>query len=158
MPNYWIDLFTGTTWEEFINNGATISGFRESRWKTVQKIKPGGISARLSRLRSTSVVIRIVQRHYKSQRDTSPSVDAELVFDLRTAFKTGGSNPVKQQQQWLNAAFDVMCNKKSNLQIQVGVEFSYDKCKTISSSKSINLFVESILALKPFLDLAMGRE
>ncbi len=102
--------------------------------------------------------IRIVQRHYKSQRDTIPSVDAELEFDLRTAFKTGGNNPVKQQHQWLNAAFDVMRNKKSNLQIQVGVEFSYDKCKTISSSKSINLFVESILALKPFLDLAMGRD
>lgn len=43
MPNYWIDLFTGTTWEEFMNNGATISGFRESRWKTVQRIKPGDI-------------------------------------------------------------------------------------------------------------------
>ncbi len=101
--------------------------------------------------------IRIIQRHYKSQRDNNPSVDAELEFDLRTAFKTGGKTQVKQQHQWLSTAFDVMRNKKSNLQIQLGVDFSYDKCKTIKDSQSINLYVESIIALKPFLDLAMGR-
>jgi hypothetical protein len=38
---YWLDLFTGTTWAEFKEAGAKISGFRESRWKTVQKIRPG---------------------------------------------------------------------------------------------------------------------
>ena len=101
--------------------------------------------------------IRIVQRRYKNQRDNNPNVDAELEFDLRTAFKTGGKNHVKQQQQWLNAAFDVMRNKKSNLQIQVGVNFSYDTCKTMKDSRAINLFAESIIALKPFLDMAMGR-
>jgi len=39
--NYWLDLFTGTTWEEFRAAGASASGFRESRWSTVQKIKLG---------------------------------------------------------------------------------------------------------------------
>lgn len=39
--NYWLDLFTGTTWQEFLDAGGEISGFRENRWKTVQKIKPG---------------------------------------------------------------------------------------------------------------------
>jgi predicted RNA-binding protein len=39
--NYWLDLFSGTTWTEFKEAGAKISGFRESRWHTVQKIKPG---------------------------------------------------------------------------------------------------------------------
>jgi predicted RNA-binding protein len=39
--NYWIDLFTGTSWQEFIKAGGKISGFRESRWSTVQKIQPG---------------------------------------------------------------------------------------------------------------------
>jgi predicted RNA-binding protein len=39
--NYWLDLFTGTTWQEFLNAGAQISGFRESRWSTVQQIKSG---------------------------------------------------------------------------------------------------------------------
>ena len=39
--NYWLDLFTGTTWNEFKDAGGKISGFRKSRWNTVQKIKPG---------------------------------------------------------------------------------------------------------------------
>jgi hypothetical protein len=32
--NYWLDLFTGTTWKEFLDAGGEVSGFRESRWKT----------------------------------------------------------------------------------------------------------------------------
>lgn len=39
--SYWLDLFTGTTWQEFKDSGAGVSGFRASRWKTVQKIRPG---------------------------------------------------------------------------------------------------------------------
>ena len=39
--NYWLDLFTGVTWEEFLKAGGNISGFRESRWSILQKIKRG---------------------------------------------------------------------------------------------------------------------
>jgi hypothetical protein len=39
--NYWLDLFTGVTWEEFRKAGSSITGFRESRWKTLQKIAKG---------------------------------------------------------------------------------------------------------------------
>lgn len=39
--NYWLDLFTGTTWTEFKKAGGDVTGFRESRWKSVQKIKVG---------------------------------------------------------------------------------------------------------------------
>jgi hypothetical protein len=38
---YWLDLFTWTTWQEFLAAGGTVSGFRERRWNTVQQIKPG---------------------------------------------------------------------------------------------------------------------
>lgn len=38
---YWLDLFTGTTWEEFLKAGGAVSGHRESRWPTVQKIRQG---------------------------------------------------------------------------------------------------------------------
>jgi hypothetical protein len=40
-PNYWLDLFTIKTWEEFNEAGAQVSGFREKRWKTVQQVRPG---------------------------------------------------------------------------------------------------------------------
>ncbi len=39
--SYWLDLFTGTTWQEFLESGGEVSGFRERRRKTVQRIKPG---------------------------------------------------------------------------------------------------------------------
>lgn len=38
--NYWLDLFTGSTWDEFLKNGAQTSGFRERRRKLAEKIKP----------------------------------------------------------------------------------------------------------------------
>jgi hypothetical protein len=43
MPKrtYWLDLFTGATWDEFKATGGEISGFRESRWATVKRISVG---------------------------------------------------------------------------------------------------------------------
>ena len=38
---YWLDLFTGRSWEEFLAAGGKMSGFRRSRWKTVERIAPG---------------------------------------------------------------------------------------------------------------------
>lgn len=43
MVFYWLDLFTGTTWKEFREAGASVSGFRKTRRKTVQSIKEGDI-------------------------------------------------------------------------------------------------------------------
>ena len=37
---YWLDLFTGVTWDEFLAAGGEVSGFRDRRWKTVQQMKP----------------------------------------------------------------------------------------------------------------------
>ena len=39
--SYWLDLFTGSTWEEFLAAGGQVSGFRQSRAATVKKIEPG---------------------------------------------------------------------------------------------------------------------
>jgi predicted RNA-binding protein len=39
--NYWLDLFTGTTWDEFQAAGGDVSGFREPRWRIVRQINPG---------------------------------------------------------------------------------------------------------------------
>jgi len=38
---FWLDLFTVETWKEFLDHGGDVSGFRESRWPLVQKMKPG---------------------------------------------------------------------------------------------------------------------
>ena len=38
---YWLNLFTGTTWQEFQDAGATVSGFRETNWQRAEQVKPG---------------------------------------------------------------------------------------------------------------------
>jgi hypothetical protein len=39
--SYWLDLFSWTTWDEFLKFGGLVSGFRMKRWKAVSQIKPG---------------------------------------------------------------------------------------------------------------------
>ncbi len=41
--NYWLDLFTGTTWREFREAGANVSGFRAKQVKTAKQMKKGDI-------------------------------------------------------------------------------------------------------------------
>jgi hypothetical protein len=41
--SFWLDLFTWATWNEFLNVGGKVSGFRESRWPTVQRVTAGDI-------------------------------------------------------------------------------------------------------------------
>lgn len=38
---YWIDLFNGSTWKEFLEHGGTISGYSETYQKQAAKVKPG---------------------------------------------------------------------------------------------------------------------
>ena len=40
---YWLDLFTGTTWEEFKAYGAGVSGFRKRMHNAVERIQSGDI-------------------------------------------------------------------------------------------------------------------
>ncbi len=41
--NYWLNLFTGTTWREFKEAGANVSGFRATQAKTAKRINTGDI-------------------------------------------------------------------------------------------------------------------
>src|SRR5205807_6308958 len=42
-PTYWLDLFTGATWQEFLDAGGKVSGFRPSKWKALKKVKVGDV-------------------------------------------------------------------------------------------------------------------
>src|SRR5690349_253456 len=41
--SYWLDLFTGTTWREFIGSGSNVTGFRERTRTRANKVAPGDI-------------------------------------------------------------------------------------------------------------------
>jgi len=73
--NYWLDLFTGETWDEFKAAGGTVSGFRESRWNTVSKIKPGDyLLCYLTGLSRFIGILEVVDKPYK---DKTPIWKAE---------------------------------------------------------------------------------
>ncbi len=40
---YWLDLFTGTTWDEFLEAGGLVSGFSARKRATVQQVQPGDV-------------------------------------------------------------------------------------------------------------------
>lgn len=67
--NYWLDLFTGTTWQEFLNAGGNITGFREKRWKIVQQIKVGDYL--ICYLTGVSRFIGILEVTKPAYKDTS---------------------------------------------------------------------------------------
>lgn len=65
---YWLDLFTWTTWQEFLKAGAQISGFRERRWKTVRKIKPGDyLLCYLTGIMRFIGILEVISEGYKDE-------------------------------------------------------------------------------------------
>jgi len=68
--NYWLDLFTGVTWKEFLAAGGETSGFRESRWATLQKIKPGDYL--LCYLTGVSRFVAVLETISSPFKDSSP--------------------------------------------------------------------------------------
>ena len=95
---------------------------------------------------------RGLQRRYPSQR-AIPFLDARIDFDLRTAVPSG--RPIKAQSRWLSAAYGSFVNKDgANYQIQMGVQFPYDRCPELGRPSAINLIATAWLGCKPLVDLA----
>jgi hypothetical protein len=78
--NYWLDLFTGTTWEEFRKAGARISGFRDHNWKRAQNIKKGDILlCYMVGVKRWVGLLKVTRERY---RDSSP-IWGEEIFPVR---------------------------------------------------------------------------
>jgi hypothetical protein len=90
----------------------------------------------------------VTQRHYPSQRAT-PVTDARVEFDLRTAM-AGGGGGVRFQPQWLDAAYEALAGKRSNLQFGAGVRFPYGR-GPIESPVALDLIASAWLGCRPLL-------
>jgi hypothetical protein len=82
--DYWLDLFTGTTWQEFLDAGADVSGFRENRWRTAQRIKPGDYL--LCYLTGVFRFIGILEVTSEPYKDTTP-IWKDTLFPCRMSVK-----------------------------------------------------------------------
>jgi len=77
-------LFTGKTWQEFLDAGGTVSGFRESRWSILKKIKPGDYF--LCYLTGVSRLIGILEVISEVYKDDTP-IWSDAVFPCRLKVK-----------------------------------------------------------------------
>jgi hypothetical protein len=82
--SYWLDLFTGTTWQEFLDGGANVSGFRESRWKTLQQVQVGDYF--LCYLTGVSRFIGVLEITSRPFKDSKP-IWKQDVFPCRVKVK-----------------------------------------------------------------------
>ena len=89
--NYWLDLFTPQTWNEFLKAGSLISGFRESRWNVVQKIEEGDYL--LCYLTGISRWVGILEVSSKKPFKDSKPVWNDEVFPCRVNVKPRWSPP-----------------------------------------------------------------
>lgn len=92
MPTYWLDVFTGKSWEEFLAAGGRVSGFKELREPRAAKMKPGdillcyvaGVSRWIAALRVTGPMFMSNDRIWAD--DLYPvRVPCEIVVDLAPA-------------------------------------------------------------------------
>ena len=82
---YWLDLFTGKTWEEFLKNGASISGFRERRRNIAKKIHPGDYL--ICYLTGLSRFIGVLEVLSESYFDTDTRIWEDQLFPVRLKVK-----------------------------------------------------------------------
>jgi len=90
--NYWLDLFTGKTWEEFLQSRATITGFRKRKHNLAKKIQTGDYF--ICYLTGISRFVGVLEVKSKCYIDTKPiwedqvfpvRFDVELIYKLEAA-------------------------------------------------------------------------
>lgn len=99
----------------------------------------------------TKPIVYIHQRHYKSQR-SFPETDGRLEVDLRTL---NVDSTLKYQPMWSEAIYDILTNKKTNIQFGVEVRFPYT-AKCMKSENAVDVMVEAWIAMKPLINFAVG--
>jgi hypothetical protein len=111
-----------------------------------------GLQPVVKQCKGAKPMIYATQRHFPSR--TSPGVtDGRLDADLRTAFPQPRSG-IRHQPQWIEAIYNILISKRSNIQFGVEVHFRYD-CPVVQSPECAELFVDTWRALSPLLDFAL---
>lgn len=110
----------------------------------------------LRRYPGATPMIVVVQRRYPTQR--SPAIiDANLRFDPGTGFpgSKDSRGRIKHQPQWLRVVYDLLKNRRSNLQFQIGADFPYERCQVVGTPEVKEAATGVWLACKPLLQSAV---
>jgi hypothetical protein len=106
----------------------------------------------LRRAKGSKPLLRALQRHYRSQRSL-PETDARIDADLRTMLPGSRGEP-KFQPEWGRAVFDVVTHKRSNVQLQLVVQFPYTSPR-IRGRTAVDLFAGAWKAMSPIADFVL---
>ena len=93
--NYWSDVFTGKTWEEFLKNGGGVSGFRDRSKNVAKKIRPGDYL--ICYLTGLSRFIGVLEVLSESYRDHTPIWEDQpfpVRFDVRVVYRLDAKTAV----------------------------------------------------------------
>jgi hypothetical protein len=127
---------------------AGFDGFLELIRRIAKKLRPV-----IKRSTGSKPMMYALQRHYASQR-SAPVIDGRIEIDLRTCLPTGGEG-VKRQLEWAEALYQVLINKRSNIQFAVLMKFEFG-CPIVRSPTAMDLFAKSWIAMKPLLHFALS--
>jgi len=108
---------------------------------------------RINKSKGAKPFMYVHQRHFLSQRSRGIT-DGRLEVDMRAL--TGCSKArVKCQPEWIDAIYNLLTQKCSNMQFGVEVRFKYD-CPIVRSREVVDLFADTWVTLKPLLDFVLS--
>lgn len=106
----------------------------------------------MRRSKGARVKVYAMQRHYRSQR-SGGTIDARLDADLRTIVP-GKRREAKHQPEWIRSIYQVVTNKRSNIQLGIDVHLTYD-CPIVRSPDATELFAQAWVGMSPMLDFVL---
>ena len=97
----------------------------------------------------------VTQRHFRSQRSAGIK-DGRVDVDLRTLAGCSKEG-IKCQPEWIDAIYNLLVCKRSNIQFGADVHFKYN-CPIVRSRGVIDLCADTWVSQKPLLDFVLGAE
>jgi hypothetical protein len=92
--NYWVQVFSVDTWNEFVNAGARTSGFRLSRWGHLQKVRPGDYL--LCYLSRVSCWVGILEAQSNGYLDNTTRIWKAEIYPCRLDVRLLQSLPIEK--------------------------------------------------------------
>ncbi len=114
----------------------------------------------LGRAKGFQPRVEVYQRRYPTQRSDA-IVDGIIEADLRTLLDPSdrrSNRDIKVQPLWVDAAYQVLTQRRGNVQLGVGVAFPYARCPAVHTPELVEHIAATWVALKPAVDLVFGRK
>ena len=99
---------------------------------------------------SCNSMLYLIQRHYPSQR-SNPIQDGFIEIDLRSIVDVKHKS-IKYQPMWLEAIYQILINKRANIQFGMAISFPHTEEK-MQTKEAVIIMADTWIALKEFLEV-----